>query len=226
MYGTVVSGFGQAVAQFKGAEHDATDPSVGAGCQLGPGGGESDGCHRCAVEVVGVHRGLSWVVDIAVEYQQFITSSAKDVPQCATDGGLEFVVGRSAGPPVESELAQIYERGGNVPLERQHQGEPTDRRLADDTSPGDQHRAAGSRCECRRDFVRSGGRERRPLSHRASIRSGVNKGGQPPTCTRGRLSGSGTARRSISWVRGGTSPSPANKNRSAFCPGALSDHSK
>lgn len=141
-------------------------------------------------------------------------------------GGLEFVVGRSAGPPVESELAQIYERGGNVPLERQHQGEPTDRRLADDTSPGDQHRAAGSRCECRRDFVRSGGRERRPLSHRASIRSGVNKGGQPPTCTRGRLSGSGTARRSISWVRGGTSPSPANKNRSAFCPGALSDHSK
>ncbi len=50
--------------------------------------------------------------------------------------------------------------------------------------------------------------------------------GQPPTCTCGRRSASGSARRMISWVNGGMSPSPASRKRSTFCPGAFSLHSK
>ncbi len=49
---------------------------------------------------------------------------------------------------------------------------------------------------------------------------------QPPTCTCGRRSASGSARRMISWVSGGMSPSPASRKRSTFWPGAFSLHSK
>ena len=47
-----------------------------------------------------------------------------------------------------------------------------------------------------------------------------------PTCTRGRLARSGSARRSTSLVIGAISPSPKNRNRSRFDTGLPSVHSK
>ena len=48
----------------------------------------------------------------------------------------------------------------------------------------------------------------------------------PPTCRMGRRAGSGSARLRISCVSGGTSPSPASRNRRTFSPGGRSLHSK
>ena len=85
--------------------HLATGPSTSPCSQLGSGGGEADGGHRCAVEMIGIQLDLCRAVGGAVEQQQLVATSAKDAPQGPGGGRLKFVVGRSARASLKAELA-------------------------------------------------------------------------------------------------------------------------